>query len=107
MSLRNLASIVALRDNSVLGRIEVTTLDKVIGKLSFVGSLLTAVALLAMFLFMFTEVVGRYFFNHPFGYSVDVAELMLLVIFYLPLATVLRAEEHIKVDLVTSQSPHF
>ena len=66
---------------------------------------LAAVALMVIFLAMFVEVVGRYFFNHPFNVSIDIGELMLIPLFYLPLAIVLIGGGHVVITTMTSHLP--
>ena len=78
---------------------------RVIDRLIGGARILSVVALFCMFLTMIMEVFGRSFFNHPFWYTIDVAELMVLVLFYAPLAWIARINAHVRVDLLTKRVP--
>ncbi len=60
----------------------------------------SAVALVSMALFTFVDVVLRYLFNRPIVGSIDVIELILVVLIFLALPYTGRSGGHIIVDLV-------
>ncbi|MFN8533927.1 MAG: TRAP transporter small permease [Dehalococcoidia bacterium] len=64
------------------------------------AALLGGVAGLAMFAVITYDVFMRYFLTRPTRWAVDVAELLMLPMVYLPSAAVLRAGGHVRVDLV-------
>ncbi|MEX2127665.1 MAG: TRAP transporter small permease [Xanthobacteraceae bacterium] len=49
----------------------------------------------------FCDVVGRYFFNSPFTFSVEVTELAMGLIVYLGVGLVTHENGHISVDVLT------
>ncbi|MBA7704736.1 hypothetical protein ES703_113554 [subsurface metagenome] len=61
---------------------------------------MAAGAIVVMLLVMLTEVISRYFFGHPLTFSVDIAQLALLVLLYLSVALVLRTGGHVRIDVV-------
>lgn len=64
-----------------------------------------SLCLLGLMLITFADVVGRYFFNAPLVYTVEIIELGmgLMIFFGLALTTLNRG--HIAVDLITSVAP--
>lgn len=46
------------------------------------------------------DVVCRYLFNHPLPYTLDVSEILLLFITFLPAAWVMKQDGHVKMDFV-------
>jgi len=49
------------------------------------------------------DVVMRYFFNHPIGWSLEICEYILLYIVFLGAAWILKEEGHIKIGLVVDR----
>lgn len=79
------------------------------GLLSRIEGLMLAVAGLCLALMMLTvvgDVIGRYVFNAPFGWSYDFIGLFLMVaVFFLSLSAALADHHHIAVDLVRNRLP--
>jgi len=53
----------------------------------------------------FADVVGRYFFNAPFTFTVEATELAMGLIVYLGVGLVTHDNEHVSADVVTSRLP--
>ena len=60
-----------------------------------------AFVLAALCLMTFADVVGRYFFNKPFTFTVEITELAMGLIVYFAVGLTTHANEHISVDFVT------
>lgn len=62
---------------------------------------LGAVCLFAMMIIVFIDVVMRYLFNSPLGFSYDLISLYLMVgVFFFSLSDTLRHDEHVRVDIL-------
>lgn len=62
---------------------------------------LGAVCLFAMMIIVFVDVVMRYLFNSPLGFSYDLISLYLMVgVFFFSLSDTLRHDEHVRVDIL-------
>ncbi len=66
---------------------------------------LSALGVLAVFVLVVVDVVGRYFFNHPVKGSNDIGELMLVGIAYFAMAFTQLHKEHVRVTLVWGKLP--
>jgi C4-dicarboxylate transporter DctQ subunit len=72
----------------------------------FIGLAYFSAGLLAFVLVtVCADVIGRYIFNQPLGWVVQISGYILLYITFLPLAWVLKEEEHVIVDTVLRQLP--
>jgi len=62
---------------------------------------LGAGCLFAMMIIVFVDVVMRYLFNSPLGFSYDLISLYLMVgVFFFALSDTLRHDEHVRVDIL-------
>jgi TRAP-type transport system small permease protein len=77
-------------------------LVKVIHKISYSLSWISAVILGFMMLITFVDVVGRYLFNKPLLGAADVLEQLMVVFIFCVLAQVTVNREHIRADIITS-----
>ncbi|MPZ58164.1 MAG: TRAP transporter small permease subunit [Rhizobiales bacterium] len=62
---------------------------------------IAAFVLAALAVVTFCDVVGRYFFNSPFTFTVEVTELSMGLIVYFGIGLTTHRNEHISVDFVT------
>ena len=51
----------------------------------------------------FADVIGRYFLNRPFTFTVEITELAMGLIVYLGVGLVTHDNEHVSADVVTSR----
>lgn len=66
----------------------------------------SVIALLSVIGIVTIDVVLRYLFNHPLGWSYDVIGLYLMAaVFFLSLPDSLRSHSHVSVDVLTSRIP--
>lgn len=67
---------------------------------------IAAAFLFAMMVIVFADVVLRYFFNSPLGFSYDLISLYLMVgVFFFGLSNTLRHDEHVRVDILYIKAP--
>jgi TRAP-type transport system small permease protein len=66
---------------------------------------LSAAAVLAVFVLVVVDVIGRYFFNHPVKGSNDIGEVILVLIAYLAVAYTQLNKEHVRVTLISGKLP--
>jgi TRAP-type C4-dicarboxylate transport system permease small subunit len=62
---------------------------------------ISAFILAVLAVLTFLDVVGRYFFNSPFTFTVEFTELAMGLIVYLAVGLTTHNNEHISVDVVT------
>src|SRR5436853_6007273 len=53
----------------------------------------------------FVDVVGRYFFNAPFAFSVELTQLAMAIVVYFGVGLVTHEDTHISADVVTLRLP--
>lgn len=61
--------------------------------------------LLAMMTLTVADVLGRYLFNSPLLGATEVTEMLLVSVIFIGLPAVCMDDDHVTVDLVTSQMP--
>jgi TRAP-type C4-dicarboxylate transport system permease small subunit len=66
---------------------------------------LSAASVLAVFVLVVVDVIGRYFFNHPVKGSNDIGEVILVLIAYFGIAYTQLNKEHVRVTLLWSKLP--
>lgn len=66
-----------------------------------------SLCLLGLMLVTFTDVVGRYFFNAPLVFTVEIVELGMGLMIFFGLAITTLNRGHIAVDLITGFVPGF
>lgn len=91
------------RDNSGVKLKLLTRASTVFDRILELSALLAAVILLFIMLLVSAGVILRYFFHNPLRWSFDVSEIALLYITFLGTAWLLRAEGHVKVDILISR----
>jgi len=69
--------------------------------LAHIGSV--ALALIAAVTFV--DVVGRYFFNAPFAFTVEMTQLAMAIVVYFGVGVVTHEDTHINADVVTLRLP--
>jgi TRAP-type C4-dicarboxylate transport system permease small subunit len=62
---------------------------------------IAALILAVLAVVTFCDVIGRYFFNAPFTFTVEMTELAMGLIVYLAVGLTTQDNEHISVDFVT------
>lgn len=63
------------------------------------------IAICSMILMIVVDVIGRFVFNRPLPATVDMSELVLPWIIFLPMAYTLAIKGHVRVTLLTSRVP--
>lgn len=72
-----------------------------LGRLDYTASTGAALALFAIMLIVFVDVVMRYFFNSPLSWSYDFVSIYLMgAAFFLSLSETLRRNHHVAVDIL-------
>jgi len=66
---------------------------------------LAAASILCMAVLIGYDVMMRYFFNSPTSWAIEIAQYLMLVAFFSPLAYVQQKNEHIKVELFIHYLP--
>lgn len=72
-------------------------------RLSRVGSIVGGALAIVMMLTIGREVIGRYFFNAPTSWVVELDGYLLVALVYLGGAYILQIDAHIRVDLLYSR----
>jgi TRAP-type transport system small permease protein len=75
---------------------------KVIHKISYYFSWLSAILLFFMMAITFIDVVGRYIFNRPLLGAAEMLEQLMVVFVFCTLAEVTVTRQHIRADIITS-----
>lgn len=76
---------------------------RIIERINAVAGFATGVIIFAMFVFVTYSVFLRYVLMAPTRWVVDVGEMMLLPLVYLPLAYIQRQGGHVAIDLVANR----
>ena len=76
-----------------------------IKRISAVLSAFAGLCLIVLMLLIFVDVIGRYFFNSPMTFSVELVELMMGLLVCFGLATTALHGGHVSVDLVGGMAP--
>ncbi len=84
-----------------MGAIGKTT--RIIERINTAAGFATGVIIFAMFVFVTYSVFLRYVLEAPTRWVVDVGEMMLLPLVYLPLAYIQRQGGHVAIDLVANR----
>ena len=66
---------------------------------------LAAASILCMAILIGYDVMMRYFFNSPTSWAIEIAQYLMLIAFFSPLAYVQKKNEHIKVELFIHYLP--
>jgi TRAP-type C4-dicarboxylate transport system permease small subunit len=62
---------------------------------------IAAFALASLAVMTFCDVIARYVFNSPFGFTVEITEIMMGVLIYFGVGLTTQDNDHISVDIVT------
>tara|TARA_B100000945_G_C20119355_1_gene474077 strand:+ start:25 stop:504 length:480 start_codon:yes stop_codon:yes gene_type:complete len=65
-------------------------------------AIFAGILIFLIFLSILYDVILRYFFYKPTRWALDIGELLLLPVVYLPIALTYIQDEHVKVDLLIS-----
>jgi TRAP-type C4-dicarboxylate transport system permease small subunit len=84
-----------------MGQDAIGLIGRLNGRVTMWLARVAALILAALCLMTFADVLGRYFFNRPFTFTVEVTELAMGLIVYLAIGLTTHASEHISVDVVT------
>lgn len=79
-----------------LGHAIGTRIDSISRAMSWVSS----VAVLLVFLLVFVDVIGRYFFNRPIPGSNDIGELLLIPVAFFAMGFTQLMKTHVRVTLI-------
>jgi TRAP-type C4-dicarboxylate transport system permease small subunit len=66
---------------------------------------IASVALAIIAAVTFVDVVGRYFFNAPFAFTVELTQLAMAIVVYFGVGLVTHEDAHISADVVTLRLP--
>src|SRR3954468_8363855 len=66
---------------------------------------IASVALAIIAVVTFIDVVGRYFFNAPFAFTVELTQLAMAIVVYFGVGLVTHEDAHISADVVTLRLP--
>ena len=66
---------------------------------------IASVALAIIAVVTFVDVVGRYFFNAPFAFTVELTQLAMAIVVYFGVGLVTHEDAHINADVVTLRLP--
>src|SRR5699024_10334587 len=80
--------------------------DKVVIKTENLLLLISLILLFIMMLIITFSVIGRSFFNHPFAWSVEFSEYILLYITLLSAPWILRNGAHVKLEMFVDMLPN-
>jgi TRAP-type C4-dicarboxylate transport system permease small subunit len=64
-----------------------------------------SVALVVIAAVTFTDVIGRYFFQAPFPFTVELTQLAMAIVVYFGVGLVTHEDAHINADVVTLRLP--
>ena len=74
-------------------------------RLEAVLGLIAGAVLFAMMILTFTDVMGRYLFNHSVPGGFEITEILMAMLIFAGLPLVTRREEHVSVDLLDHLMP--
>lgn len=80
-------------------------LDKVLSRITYRVTNLGVIVLMAMVLLVVTDIIRRRAFNSPFPFTLEVVELMLIVVVFFAVAYTASQRSHVSIDLVVSKFP--
>lgn len=84
-----------------------TTIKRGFEKIEKICLVLSASTLFVMMIWIFADVIMRYFFNSPIAGTMEITgEYFMVVIVYLGISYTLKHKGHVKVDLLESKLPN-
>jgi TRAP-type mannitol/chloroaromatic compound transport system permease small subunit len=81
------------------------TLDRVIGRISYIGVYISGLMAVIMCFLAFYGVFRRYVLNRPEPYSYELSTIFLMVGIVLALPYIQRAGRHLRVDILPNRFP--
>ncbi len=78
-------------------------LDKWVSRLENLFVFLACLLLLTMVAIITLSVAGRFFFNSPFAWTVEVSEYIMLFITFFTASWILKQAGHVQLDLLISK----
>ncbi len=76
-----------------------------IDRLSQLGAIIAEIALIALLLLVFHEVIARYILNKPTLYSVELSEYLLILVAFMAAGWVLQKDNHVRMQSITGLMP--
>jgi len=83
----------------------VLTIGRILERTALILAAVSAACLVALMLLTFGDVIGRYFFNAPITFTVELTELVMGLVILLGLGLTTLKEGHITVDIITRILP--
>src|SRR3954454_12714559 len=83
----------------------VAALMRANGRVALWLARIASVALAIIAAVTFVDVVGRYFFNAPFAFTVELTQLAMAIVVYFGVGLVTHEDAHINADVVTLRLP--
>ncbi|MBX2838159.1 MAG: TRAP transporter small permease [Gammaproteobacteria bacterium] len=80
---------------------------KFIGKACNLLAYLACICLILLMLVTFIDVIGRYFFNRPMTFAVELVELLMGLVFFFGLGYATLRKSHVNVDILLGVLPSF
>ncbi|ETR78281.1 C4-dicarboxylate ABC transporter permease [Afipia sp. P52-10] len=81
-------------------------LSKIVGAIEKIASTIAAIFMFAIMIIVFSDVVMRYGFNHPFSWAYDLIALYLMAgVFFLVLSGAFTNHAHVSVDILQQKLP--
>lgn len=74
-------------------------MTKLFTRIEWVLAMLAGIALLAMMLVTFVDVIGRYGFNHSIFGAAEMIEYLMVAVIFAGIAFITAGDQHIKVDI--------
>ncbi|RFU71471.1 TRAP transporter small permease [Peribacillus saganii] len=78
-------------------------LDKTIGWIEKVFIIIASILLIAMVAIICLSVFGRFLFNNPFAWSVEISEYMMVFITFFTASWILKNDGHVKLEIFVSK----
>lgn len=79
--------------------------ERTVKRIAWGLHLVAGVTILAIMTVTVAGVIGRYFFNHPLGWTVEVTQLGMVLIVYLGVAFTESLNGHVVVDILFGRFP--
>src|SRR4030081_533503 len=83
----------------------VAALMRANGRVALWLARIASVALAIIAAVTFVDVVGRYFFNAPFAFTVELTQMLMAIVVFFGVGLVTHEDAHISADVVTLRLP--
>jgi TRAP-type C4-dicarboxylate transport system permease small subunit len=77
-----------------------STLESIYNETLLILNYISVVCIFIVSLWIFSDVVGRYFFNHPIPGTTEIVKCMIIIIVFLGIAYTFQKERHIRTVLI-------